>query len=105
MFKKFRKKPIEVDALQFTQEMQNDLIALGIKPRENHISVTIPEITDAETEWNWFTQQLYLHNSEGQMQVNVNDWIIKEPFDKVIKYYPIKNDILPKTYEEVTDNK
>lgn len=99
MFKKFRKKPIVVEAFQFTKQMHKDLIALGEKPYENPISVKLPDIPDADTYWNWFAKQLYLNTSEGEMQVNVSDWIIREPFDKVRKYYPVKNEIFVQTYD------
>jgi hypothetical protein len=99
MFKKFRKKPIEIVAFQFTKQMQKNLIALGINPKENPVDVKIPNIPDAETYWNWHTQQLYLQTSEGEMKVNITDWIVKEPFDKVYKYFPVKNEIFVQTYE------
>lgn len=101
MFQKFRKKPIEIVAFQFTQEMQQDLIALGKNPDENPIDVKIPNIPDANTYWNWFTRQLYLYTSEGEMEVNVGDWIVKDPFDKERKYYPVKNEIFLKTYDKL----
>lgn len=102
MFKKFRKKPIEIVAFQFTKQMQKDLIALGKNPNENPIDVIIPNIPDADTQWNWHTQQLYIETSEGQMEVNISDWIVKEPFYKERKYYPVKNEIFMQTYDAVS---
>jgi len=102
MFKKFRKKPIEIVAFQFTKQMQKDLIALGKNPNENPIDVKVPNIPDADTQWNWYTGQLYIQTSEGQMEVNVGDWIVKEPFDKERKYYPVKNEIFKQTYDAVS---
>ena len=101
MFKKFRKKPIEIVAFQFTKQMHKDLIALGKNTDNNPIDVKIPNIPDAETYWNWHTQQLYLQTSEGEMGVNITDWIVKEPFDKVRKYYPVKHKIFVQTYDAV----
>jgi len=105
MFKKFRKKPIEVVAFQFTKQMHNDLISLGKNPNENPIAVKIPNIPDVKTYWNWHTQQLYIETSEGEMNVNISDWIVKEPFDKVRKYYPEKNEKFVQTHDAVEDLK
>lgn len=42
--------------------------------------------------------------NEGMMVANINDWIIKEPFEtENIKFYPCKPDIFEKTYEIVLD--
>lgn len=101
MFKKFKKKPIQIVAFQFTKEMWKDLIALGKNPDENPIYVKMPNIPDADTQWNWYTGQLYIQTSEGQMEVNIGDWIVKEPFDKERKYYPVKNEIFKQTYDAV----
>ena len=73
MFKKFRKKPIEIVAFRFTKQMQKDLIVLGKNQKENPIDVKIPNIADAKTCWNWHIQQLYIQTSEGYMSVNVGD--------------------------------
>lgn len=102
MFQKFRKKPIEIVAFQFTKE-KHDYLKKNVKKNENEnpVDVRMLDIPDAELEWNWFTQQLYIMTSEGQMEVNVGDWVIREPFDKVRRYYPVKNEIFVQTYDAV----
>ena len=38
--------------------------------------------------------------SEGTMRVNVDDYIIKEPFDKDRKFYSCKSNIFKQTYDK-----
>jgi hypothetical protein len=81
---KFRKKPIEVEAIQFTGD--------NYKECEDFIGKHLIDNT------------LFYPNivtSEGTMRVNVNDFIIKEPFDKERDCYPCKPDIFVKTYEPI----
>jgi hypothetical protein len=43
---------------------------------------------------------LVIKTSEGDMEANIGDYIIKEPFDKVRGFYPCKPDIFKLTYDE-----
>ena len=81
---KYIKKPIVVEAIQFDGHNYKECEAfIG----ENNIDNTLsyPNII----------------TSEGTMIVNVNDFIIKEPFDKERDCYPCKPDIFEKTYNVV----
>lgn len=81
---KFRKKPIVIEAIQFDGDNYKECEAfIGKKNIDNKLSY--PNII----------------TSEGTMKVNVNDFIIKEPFDKKRDCYPCKPDIFVKTYEQV----
>lgn len=81
--KKYRKKPVVIEAIQYT--------------REN---------VDALTEWLPF--QLYMTDDdgikiptlEGEMTGSYGDWIIKGVQGE---HYPCKPDIFDATYEEVTE--
>lgn len=94
----FRKKPIVIQAQQYTQAMQNRFIALGKSKSENPISVNLDFIPDAKLEWNWHTKKLEIKTLEGSHTVNVNDFIIRGVKGE---YYPCKPDIFEATYELV----
>ena len=79
---KFRKKPIIVDAIQWTGENIEEVksFALG----------STCEII--------FNDDIYIDTLEGLMYVNINDWIIKGVKNEL---YPCKDDIFNITYELV----
>lgn len=79
---KYRKKPIVIDAIQFTDEAFEDCIRflggsadLDIRGR----AITIPTL-------------------EGDMKANIGDWIIKGVKGE---FYSCKPDIFAATYEPV----
>jgi hypothetical protein len=82
---KFRKKPVEIEAIQFNGENYNEIInfvgiALHFDCRESRDNyITIPTL-------------------EGDMKASVSDWIIKGVNGE---FYPCKPDIFAKTYEQV----
>jgi hypothetical protein len=81
---RYIKKPIEVEAIQFNGDNYKECeVFIGKKNIDNKLSY--PNII----------------TSEGVMKVNVNDFIIKEPFDKERCCYPCKPDIFEKTYNVV----
>jgi len=83
---KYRKKPIEVEAIKFDgynhkqiKEWSNGKV-LSAKPWKEHYSV------------------MEVHTLEGIMDVNIGDWIIKGIKGE---FYPCKHDIFIATYEAV----
>ena len=81
---KYRKKPVVVDAILFTGENYRECRDyIGQSNMDN--TLKYPNII----------------TSEGVMRVDVGDYIIKEPFDKVRAFYPCKPDIFEQTYEAV----
>jgi hypothetical protein len=94
----FRKKPVVIQAKQYTQEMQEAFIALGKNEKENPISVKLDFIPEAELEWNWHTKQLEIRTLEGAHIVSIGDFIIKGIKGE---FYPCKPDIFEATYEAV----
>ena len=81
---KFRKKPIEIEAIIFNGfNFKECREWIGIENYDN--TLNYPNII----------------TSEGIMTVNVGDYIIKEPFDKERGFYPCKPDIFEKTYEKI----
>ena len=88
MIKKFRKKPIVIEAIQW----------------DGNPNETFPEIsrwTDMSGEIGLDpTGDLIILTLEGNMRASVGDWIIKGVGDE---FYPCKPDIFQKTYEEVIE--
>lgn len=81
---KFKKKPIEVEALQYLREenifaAQDFCPALTYDPAEN---------------------EYYILTLEGKMHIAHGDWIIK---DIAGEFYPCKPDIFKETYEPLQD--
>lgn len=89
---KFRKKPVVIEAEQFTYE-KRDSVYYWCK--ENNQSVYA----------GWETQptgpdkpQLVIPTLEGEMRASIGDWIIKGVKGE---FYPCKPDIFEMTYEPV----
>jgi hypothetical protein len=80
---KFRKKPVEIDAIQF----------LGTKENVDEIRKLNPEII-----WHLNQNLLTIPTLEGDMTAQLNDWIIKGIKGET---YPCKPDVFEKTYESV----
>jgi len=80
---KYRKKPVVIDAIQFTgSNFAECKEYIGKDNIDN--TLKYPNII----------------TSEGVMAVNAGDYIIKEPFDKVRQFYPCKPDIFELTYDK-----
>ena len=78
MFKKYRKKPVVISAMQWLGDydeissLQSKIIPMGTK--------------------------IKIHTLEGDMTADIGDWIIIGVNGEL---YPCKDDIFKKTYEEV----
>jgi len=83
MVKKFRKKPVVIEAIQYD----------GIN--FNAIKEFVNNATTLKTT---VTRQLVIRTLEGPMTAQMGDWIIKGINGE---FYPCKPDIFEKTYEEV----
>ena len=100
MIKKYRKKPVVIEALRWTGEPVNQ--------REMHDFLTDTvgqEMKDAGRHFHILMENggcqvgtLVIHTLEGEMKASLGDWIIKGINGE---YYPCKPDIFDKTYEEV----
>ena len=86
--KKYRKKPIEIEAIQFSldnwQECFDFILNNGGEIVE---SIPIDEYT-----------YISIKTLEGNMKASLGDYIIKGVNGE---FYPCKSDIFEKTYEEV----
>ena len=88
---KFRKKPVEIEAIQWT----------GLNPQEIKDFVGDSakiEYYDAayESGAGPMLAEVIIHTLEGNMRANIKDWIIKGVNGE---FYPCKPDIFEKTYE------
>jgi len=85
---RFRKKPVEIEAVQFngTVESANRILGWigGDGGVARRVHATKPE------------RGLIIHTLEGAMRAEPGDWIIK---GVVGEFYPIKADIFRATYE------
>lgn len=84
MIQKFRKKPVVIEAIQYTGE--NDLTIEAWSCRKAKAMLT--------------RAGMIIKTLEGEMQVDINDWVIKGIAGE---FYPCKPDIFDKTYELVVE--
>lgn len=82
MIKKYRKKPVTIEAIQWNGENLSEIDKFTQGKVKNHESVLI------------------IPTLEGDMYASLNDYIIKGVNGE---FYPCKPDIFAKTYEKVTE--
>lgn len=83
---KYRKKPVVVEAVQWTGDNVEELTSLGLEVDDELLSV---EAT---------AYSLLISTLEGDMKANEGDYIIKGVQGE---FYPCKADIFESTYEKV----
>jgi hypothetical protein len=81
---KYRKKPVVIEAVQWTGKNLEEVEALGGKRK-----ITVDP-----------KKKLLIETMEGVMTANIKDWIIKGVKGEL---YPCKPDIFKETYEMVED--
>lgn len=94
---KFRKKPVEVEAIQFNGNSNKQEI-------ENFVGRELKSELESETAYVAGIAppifSLLIETKEGVMKAFRGDWIIKEPFPTGDRdFYPCKNEIFINTYE------
>lgn len=95
---KFRKKPVEIEAIQLTADdasIYAILRFMGQKVRQDytHEQERFLDYCDIVKR-----EGLIIHTLEGTMRADIGDWIIKGINGE---FYPCKPDIFVKTYEPV----
>lgn len=80
---KFRKKPVVIEARQYTGLNGTELLGW---------------IGGSELEENFFGDYIEIKTLEGTMRADKGDWIIKGVKGE---FYPIKDEIFRETYEAV----
>ncbi|MBY7007891.1 hypothetical protein FDB14_15250 [Clostridium botulinum] len=92
MIEKFRKKPVEIEAVQFTDSNKNQVYNWAME-----IQMNISHSWDKDNK-----PCLTIPTLEGEMICSLGDYLIKEPFPTDWrKIYPCKEDIFKKTYEKI----
>jgi hypothetical protein len=81
---KFRKKPVVIEAIQFTGGSDN--------------LSELSEFIDRKIAYNANREQILIYTLEGNMIASLGDWIIKGVKGEC---YPCKPDIFEETYEPV----
>jgi len=90
---KFRKKPIEIEAIEFDGTEDNARhIATEFKVQPGQMMYYPPK--------GEFTPHMDIRTLEGVFRANAGDWIIK---DVNGEYYPCKSEIFEKTYDRVDE--
>ena len=98
MIGKYRKKPIEIEAVQFTGDNEYeiaDFMHLPITALQMSVDAVLR--TDGDYREN---THIHIPTLEGVMTANCGDWIIKGVKGE---FYPCKPDIFDETYEEVKE--
>lgn len=94
-FKKYRKKPIVIDAFQLTEETLMSMYVSNACDPDIIIGTQKCHICRYITEK---MKGLSIPTLEGTMFANIDDWIIKGVNGEI---YPCKPDIFDKCYEKV----
>jgi hypothetical protein len=99
MTQKFRKKPVEIEAIQWNGNSNKREI-------EKFVGKELKSELESETAYVAGIGppifSLLIETKEGVMKAFRGDWIIKEPFPTGDRnFYPCKPDIFEQTYEAV----
>ena len=79
---KFRKKPVEIEAMQFIRDME--------------VIANLDKFMEGRGEFSTCFSRLRISTLEGTMEAQPGDWIIKGVKGE---FYPCKPDIFEQTYE------
>lgn len=91
---RFRKKPVEIDAVQFTGENADEILRFVNDQEPANVRATT---TNEESDG---TCEIYIETLEGNMLASAGDWIIKGVKGE---FYPCREDIFEATYEGVDE--
>ena len=105
MIKKYRKKPVTIEAIQWDGKNLVDVSAFLCNQTREEALKKINSSAISRKKWNDI-ESIVLGNGldidtlEGRMEASIGDYIIKGVNGE---FYPCKPDIFAKTYEEVTE--
>lgn len=88
MIKKYVKKPIPIEAVQWTGMNRAEIMNFCHDAR----------LVYHEDENEPVIAELYIHTLEGDMHANHGDYIVRGLYGE---FYPVKGEIFEKTYEEI----
>lgn len=94
---KFRKKPVVIEAIQFTESLRDSIVLDGVDCPAG--------VKRGATTWNQkdrkvWSAEFYIETLEGRMKVVLGDWIITGVKGE---HYTCKPDIFEATYERVKE--
>lgn len=84
---KYKKKPVVIDAIQFTGNNNDDIIEFLGDDRQ--------KIT-----WSWDKKVILIPTLEGVVGCSLGNWIIRGVNGEL---YPCRDDIFRKTYDAIED--
>ena len=91
MIKKYRRKPVVVEAIRFTGENWQEI-------QEWMANEKSKQFKTISCDKNGTVLEIILKTPEGEMTVSIGDYVIKEIGGE---FYPYKFDIFEATYEEI----
>lgn len=96
MPERFTKKPVTVEAVQFTEALRDAIVLDGAPCPDG--------VTRGATTWHQKDRKIwradfFIDTLEGRMNVEIGDWIIKRVKGE---FYPCKPDIFEMTYDRAT---
>lgn len=94
MIKKYIKKPVEVEAIQLTENNIEEVYNFVILPITSMFTINLPHFIKRVKK----DKGVYLETLEGTMKANFGDYIIKGIKGE---FYPCKPDIFEATYQSV----
>lgn len=105
MIKKYRKKPVIIEAIQWTGKNLIDVSAFLCNQTRKEALKEINSSEISRKKWDDYESivlgdGLYIDTLEGRMEASTGDYIIKGVNGE---FYPCKPDIFDKTYEEVAE--
>ena len=105
MIKKYRKKPVTIEAIQFDGKNLIDVSAFLCNQTRKEALKEINSSDISRKKWDDYESivlddGLYIDTLEGRMEASTGDYIIKGVNGE---FYPCKPGIFAKTYEEVED--
>lgn len=86
---RYRKKPVEIEAIQWTGDNIGDIIEFC----NDKANVDVQRITSTRA-----TAKIVIHTPEGDMNASIGDFIIRGIKGE---YYPCKPDIFHETYDPI----
>lgn len=94
---KFRKKPVVIEAVQFTEALRDECLFDGVDLPAGVVRAATTLHPPTRKVW---SAHFYIDTLEGRMTVSLGDWIVTGVNGE---HYPCKPDIFEKTYEAVLD--
>jgi hypothetical protein len=92
MIKRYKTKPCEIEAIQWTGQNFEEI--------RDFVGKTLRYDMLTNTKWdkNWIPSTFFIHTLEGNMEAIIGDYIIKGLRGE---FYPCKPDVFEKKYEEI----